>query len=80
MSKRVNERITLSIETIIILKLHFQLTGSLDGLRKYPNANILLGLVEQAPEAIQTVLYTVLTQQEKVRKPRESRCSPGDGG
>ncbi|GFO38868.1 ATP-binding cassette sub-family a member [Plakobranchus ocellatus] len=43
-------------------------SGSLEGLRKYPNANMLLGLIERAPEAIETVLYTVITQQAKTSK------------
>ncbi|KAK3771496.1 hypothetical protein RRG08_059535 [Elysia crispata] len=43
-------------------------TGSLEELRKYPNANKLLDLMEQAPEAIETILYTVITRQDKTSK------------
>ncbi|GFN74620.1 hypothetical protein PoB_000112600 [Plakobranchus ocellatus] len=43
-------------------------SGSLEGLRKYPNANLVLELLEQAPEAIETILYTVMTQQAKISK------------
>ncbi|XP_035829835.1 uncharacterized protein LOC101860234 [Aplysia californica] len=46
-----------------------QMTGaSLAGMRQYYNTNIVLNLLSQAPEMLQTVMYTVLTHQEKLER------------
>ncbi|RUS72526.1 hypothetical protein EGW08_019708, partial [Elysia chlorotica] len=56
-----------SVLEMVISQLDMS-SGSLEELRKYPNANKLLELMEQAPEAIETVLYTIITRQDKTSK------------
>ena len=41
--------------------------GSLEEMRKFINADTMLTLMTQAPEMLQTAMYTILTQPEKVR-------------
>ena len=48
--------------------------GSLEEMRKFINADTMLTLMSQAPEMLQTAMYTILTQPAKVRVTYERSC------